>query len=76
MLSPPACIDLSPPHQILKSPLPMFSTPVGNPGYGWGVGVVTIINQGCPGVYSQSKLLDAMLQLHSYQPCPQDYVLT
>ena len=54
----------------------MFSTPVGNPGYGWGVGVVTIINQGCPGVYSQSKLLDAMLQLHSCQPCPQDYVLT
>ena len=29
---PPPCIDLSPPpHQILKSPHPMFSTPVGNP---------------------------------------------
>ena len=65
------------PSNFEEPPPPMFSTPVGNPGYGWGVGVVTFSNQqGCPGVYSQSKLLDAMLQLHSYQPCPQDYVLT
>ena len=27
----------------------------------------------CLGAYSQSNLLDRMLRLHSYQPCPQDY---
>ena len=28
--------------------------------------------QQCHGVYDQSNLFDRMLQLHSYQPCPQD----
>ena len=35
--------------------------------------IVRISDQGCLWVYSQSNLLDRMLQLHSYQPCPQDY---
>ena len=35
--------------------------------------IVRISDQGCLGVYSQSNLLDRMLRLHSYQPCPQDY---
>ena len=35
--------------------------------------MVRISDQGCLGAYSQSNLLDRMLRLHSYQPCPQDY---
>ena len=35
--------------------------------------IVRISGQGCLGVYSQSDLLDRMLRLYSYQPCPQDY---
>ena len=35
--------------------------------------IVRIFDQGCLGVYSQSNLLDRMLRLHSYQPCPQAY---
>ena len=36
--------------------------------------IVIISDQGCLGVYCrQSNLLDRMLRLHSYQPCPQDY---
>ena len=35
--------------------------------------IVRISDQGCFGLYSQYNLLDRMLRLHSYQPCPQDY---
>ena len=34
--------------------------------------IARISEQGCLGVYSQSNLLDRMLRLHSYQPCPHD----
>ena len=30
-------------------------------------------DQRCLGVYIQSNLLDRILWLHSYEPCPQDY---
>ena len=35
--------------------------------------VVNISDQGCLGMYSQSNLLDRMLGLDSYEPCPQDF---
>ena len=35
--------------------------------------IIRTSDQRCFGVYSQSNLLDRMLQLHSYQAYPQDY---